>query len=121
MERKQHCHEQASPSGPGNPSQHQEKKGSIEQMQEHAGKVVAYWLQPKQLAVQCMREPGKRVPVVFFGGSQRPTEGVTSQALLDMAILSDISPIVVVDERIFGGAIVDRERRHHEQNADGEI
>jgi hypothetical protein len=55
-------------------------------------------VQAEKLGVGHVAQPGQRVPVAVYLGLHCPEHAVTGPACLDMAVLGDIIPIIVIDE-----------------------
>jgi len=58
------------------------------------------WMQPEELDVRQVRDPGERMLVGHDGGSERPENICGRQIWLQMDVLHDVAVIVVVQEAI---------------------
>ena len=67
-------------------------------MKQNAGEVMPGWIQPKELAIQHVRNPGHRVPVTGMAGGKGPSERRPGQACLDVRIFCDIGLVIVIQE-----------------------
>ena len=63
MQREQRRHHRASPDKPRHPAQHQQHQQRIGHVKQHVDQVMRARVQPKQLAIQHVRNPRDRVPV----------------------------------------------------------
>ncbi len=67
------------------------------------------WIETKDLAIKCVREPCQRMPISCMKSSEGPPCGVPRQPLLDMGIPGDINAVVEFDEPVMGDGIVKRQ------------
>ena len=67
-------------------------------MQEHIGQVLRATVEPEDLDVEHIRNPGERKPVRGVAGCEGPLEAVEGQAVADVRVLGDVDGIVEVDE-----------------------
>src|SRR5207253_3379737 len=77
-------------------------------------------IQAEQLAIEHVGDPSERVPVGNIESSERPTNVLERQAGLNVRIEGDVRIVIVVNESIAGGGIVERQGAGDEQqNQDG--
>src|SRR5208283_2432706 len=75
-ERSHHC---AATNITRRPPQHLEEQQHVHHVPKQVYLVVAARIEDKELAIQSMRKPGKRVPIVRIKGRGRPFDGVPTQ------------------------------------------
>ena len=60
--------------------------------------VVSPSVEPKQLAIQHVRNPGKRMPVALVTGRERPGDGGPGQPALNGWVFINVGLVVAIDE-----------------------
>jgi len=75
----------------------------------------------EQLIVERVRQPGERMPVSLLHGGEGPGDRVPGDTVSDVWILSDITIVIVVDERVTIDRVVERQRSHHEQETENYV
>ena len=93
----------------------QQSAGDVE---KNIGEMGARRVQPIDLAVDHMRQPGQRVPVAHVIERKRPNEAFGRQALFDRGITRDIEWVVEVDEFEVLNLPVNQEGQDSQRNAD---
>ena len=89
-------------------------------MQQNADKMMARGIQAEQLAIEHVGDPSERVPVGNIESSERPTNVLKREAGLNVRIKSDVRIVIVVNESIAGGGIVEGQGAgDQQQNQDG--
>src|SRR5690242_17995008 len=68
------------------------------------------WLQPKERAIEHVRQPGQRMPIRNLEGCEGPLHPRPGKAVLHHHVLGDVKVIVVVDEVMMGGRVIDDQR-----------
>ena len=71
--------------------------------------MMARGIQAEQLAIEHVGDPSERVPVGNIESSERPTNVLKRQAGLNVRIEGDVRIVIVVNESIAGGGIVERQ------------
>ena len=94
MHGKQCCHEKTGPHLPGAKLQQQKQENTIDDMEEKASQMGASGIQPKNLTVQHMGEPGQGVPVGRVPGGEGPGEAIPGEPIFDHGIMNDESQII---------------------------
>src|SRR6266403_2471645 len=69
-------------------------------MEKQAAGVVAARMQAEQLNVRHMRNPSKRMPVSQVRGAECPGNVGDGKARLNVAVVADISIVIVIDEAV---------------------
>jgi hypothetical protein len=106
----------APPNGSGHEAKQGKEKDRVDEMKDDIRPMVAAGIGPKQLPVQHMRNPGKRVPVAAaFHVPEGPDQPFHSQPCLNMYIISNINRIIVVDEPVIANRLV-ADQNHHTQH-----
>ena len=67
-------------------------------------------IKSEQLVVGGVGDPGHRMPIAGRHRRQRPSRGLESQTLMNVRVLNDVIPIVVVDEVVSSDRGVNRSR-----------
>src|ERR1700685_3573929 len=80
--------------------------------------MMAGWIQVEQLAVQGMREPGQGMPIRLLRAGQRPGNRVPTETRSHVGIENNIAVVIVVDEGMTTGRVVERERGYDQQEAE---
>ena len=98
MQGEQRRQDRAPPKRPRHPPEHQEDQDRIERVKQQVDQVMARRLQPEQLAVQHVGNPGQRMPVGLLAvqPSKGPTQALPRQPGLNLRIVGDIIRIVVI-------------------------
>ena len=103
MQPEEDGHQQARPQGGSHPPQGHEEHEHVDGVDEDAREVVAPGMllkafRAEDLAVEHVREPGQRMPVVVFQAREGPGDRVPSQALVDVFVVIDVAVVVKIDE-----------------------
>ena len=80
-------------------------------MEEHICKVMAGRIKVVELAVQHMRYPHKRMPIVGLRGCERPFYAPPGQPILHIDVVSDIEVIIKADKIVTEHLLVNRQSR----------
>ena len=101
---------QARAGGAGGPLQQEEEQGRGQRVEDDARRVMSGGLEPGELAVEQVGEPGDRMPVQGFGRRECPGHVLARQALGDARVLRHVHPVVVVHEPVAEGGPVESHR-----------
>src|SRR5437588_6072583 len=115
MNRKQRRHPKAAPLSAGGSQQQPEQQSNVQGVQQNADKMMARGIQAEQLAIEHVGDPSERVPVGNIESSERPTDVLEREAGLNVRIEGDVGIVIVVNESIAGGGIVERQGAGDEQ------
>src|ERR1700733_2576707 len=109
MQRKQRGDHQAAPAESSCTLQEQKKQNSVGGVQDDATVVMTNRIQPEQLAVERMGQPGQRMPIRLIVSCESPLDRVPGEARAYVLILENVAFVVVVDEAVVGHGVVDGE------------
>src|SRR5580658_7432769 len=98
MNRKHHRHEGAPPKETRHSPQNQKKQDGRRRMEQDTGKMMSAGFQSIQLAIQHMRNPRHRMPVIGVKMSKGPDNPMNGQSLLDNGILIHVIIVIKIDE-----------------------
>ena len=71
-------------------------------------------VQSEQLAIESVRQPGRRMPVGAVTARECPLHGVPSQARAHMRVIRDVAVVVEVRESVMDDGIVESKRQQHQ-------
>ena len=102
MEPEEDGHQQARPQRGSHPPQGQEEHEHVDGVDQDVREVVAPGMlqafRAEDLAVEHVREPGQRMPVVVFQAREGPGDRIPGQALGDVLVVVDVAVVVEIDE-----------------------
>src|SRR5579862_486597 len=77
--------------------------------------VMTGGIQPEDLIIQCVREPGERVPVRIIEAGEGPADRVPCQSGLNVGVLGDVAVVIDIDKFVVDKGIVESQSEHHQQ------
>jgi len=109
MQGEQGCGEQAGSGALCDPLQKQKEQYRVQRMDEYIVEVMAGRIQGKQLVIERVREPRKRMPVRSLGGGERPLDGGPAQAVMNVRVGGNVFAIVQDEKRMPGRGDIQRD------------
>lgn len=100
MNGEQGRNERASPQAPSHLPQHQEQHDNSDSVQKNIGEMVPGRVKTIHLAIQHVRNDGKRVPVTSYGMRKSPDDTWQRKTSDDIWIPENVLGIVVCNELI---------------------
>ena len=110
--------ERAPPGGAGHGGEDQEQERRVRRVQRRVDEVVRARVEPEELDVEHMREPGDRVPVGHLQRRERPADPSPGQATPHHGVVGHV-PVVVEEEEVVTGHLgVEQQRAQEERGSD---
>jgi len=104
--------QRAAPGGAGQAAQRAEQEDRAQPMKQHIGRVEAARIDPEQLGVEHVRQPGDGVPIRHEAGGERPAQVLRREPCRHPCVLVDVA-VVVEDHEVEGERLP--EDRHDER------
>src|SRR5580698_1992225 len=83
--------------------------------------MVARWVHPKKLNVQCVREPRQRVPVGLLRAAEGPGDGGPVQSGFHVSVSRDVAVVIEVHKLVSRHSAVNQKRQQYEQETKGNL
>jgi len=101
------------------PPEEQQQEDPVCSVQGHVHQVMPGRIEPEELHIEHVGEPGERVPVGCMGGGHGPGDPLEGHPLDDVLVVVDILVIVEIDEVVAGAPAENCTDRHKQQDGDG--
>jgi len=101
--------EGTAPGGTGHGLEDEEEEDRDGGVEEEIGQVVAAGVEPIELAIGHMRNPGERMPVEGPAMGESPADPLEAQSPVHLGVPGDVGVVVEIDEIVAEGLRVDQE------------
>jgi hypothetical protein len=82
------------------PTEQQEKEQHVDRVNQQAGQMMPGRGETEHLAIKSVGKPGDRVPISLLNSANRPNDCLPTQTFAYVRICSDVSLVIVIDERV---------------------
>src|ERR1051326_6306708 len=100
MKGEQGSHTSTPPLGRGRALQKQKQQDAVGGVKQRVGEVMSSRVQPIDLHIDHVREPGERMPITGVGALKRPAQPGYAQTFLNDGILTDILRVIIIYEGV---------------------
>ena len=90
-------------------------------MQEEIGKMMPSRVHPEKRYIKHVRQPGQGMPVAGIRGSKCPDDPVFCEAILDLAVFSDVSGVIKADKFVVYNLPIDSKCRNNNKETDQDV
>src|SRR5271166_2513733 len=120
MKSKQGCHHGAASRHTRHPPQQEKYQQTVADMDRYVDEMVGASIESKELAIECVRKPGQRMPVGGTRGGHRPDHCLQVEPVLHVRILQYVTEVVSPDERVMSNGAVQHSGCNRQKRTDYE-